>query len=95
LISRSHFEEQIAPTSAGKGQNRPDLFFAYGFVVANGWIVQNPNINGYSGTLGYNLATGVTIVVEATKNETAADAPAFDIFRKVVTYVTPTAPINF
>jgi hypothetical protein len=57
LISRAHFLEQIAPTSAGKGQNKPDLFFAYGFVVANGWIVQNPNINGYSGAFGYNLAT--------------------------------------
>ncbi len=96
LISRAHFLEQIAPTSAGKGHNKPDLFFAYGFVVANGWIVQNPNINGYSGAFGYNLATGVTIVVEATKSETATtDAPAFDIFRKVVTYVTLAAPINF
>jgi D-alanyl-D-alanine carboxypeptidase len=96
LISREHFLEQIAPTSAGKGKNKPDLYFAYGFVVANGWMVQNPNINGYSGAFGYNPATGVTIVVEATKSETAAtDTPAFDIFRKVVTYVTPAAPINF
>ena len=58
--------------------------------------MQNPNINGYSGAFGYNLATGVTIVVEATKSETTTtDAPAFDIFRKVVTYVTPAAKINF
>jgi len=96
LISHAHFLEQIAPTSAGKGHNKPDLFFAYGFVVANGWIVQNPNINGYSGAFGYNLATGVTIVVEATKSEAAkTEAPAFDILRKVVAYVTPAAPINF
>jgi D-alanyl-D-alanine carboxypeptidase len=26
LISRAHFLEQIAPTSAGKGQNKSDLF---------------------------------------------------------------------
>ena len=61
LISPEHFQEQIAPASVGKGKNRPDLYFAYGFVVANGWIVQNPSINGYSGAFGYNLATGVTI----------------------------------
>ena len=96
LISRSHFEEQIAPTSVGKGRNRPGLYFAYGFVVANGWIVQNPSINGYSGAFGYNLATGVTIVVEATKTEMATtDASAFDILREVVKYVTPATPINF
>jgi D-alanyl-D-alanine carboxypeptidase len=96
LISPAHFQEQIAPTSVGKGKNMPDLYFAYGFVVANGWIVQNPSINGYSGAFGYNLANGVTIVVEATKGETATtDASAFDIFRQVVSYVTPASPINF
>jgi D-alanyl-D-alanine carboxypeptidase len=96
LISPAHFREQIAPTSVGKGNNRPDLYFAYGFVVANGWIVQNPSINGYSGDFGYNLASGVTIVVGATKSETATtDAPAFDILRAVVQYVTPGSPINF
>jgi hypothetical protein len=58
--------------------------------------VQNPSINGYSGGFGYNLANGVTIVVEATKSETTTtDAAAFDILREVVQYVTPTAPINF
>jgi D-alanyl-D-alanine carboxypeptidase len=96
LISRSHFQEQIAPTSVGKGQNKPDLYFAYGFVVANGWIVQNPSINGYSGGFGYNLANGVTIVAEATKSENATtDASAFDILREVTKYVTPASPINF
>ena len=95
LISPAHFKEQIAPTSVGKGRNKPDLYFAWGFVVANGWLVQNPNINGYSGAFGYNLATGVTIVVEATKSETTADASAFDILREVVKYVTPASPINF
>ena len=96
LISPAHFKEQIAPTSAGKGRNKPDLYFAYGFVVANGWMVQNPYINGYNGAFGYNLATGVTIVVEATKGEAAtSDAPAFEILRKAAAYATPATPINF
>ena len=96
LISSAHFQEQIAPTSVGKGRNKPDLYFAYGFVVANGWIAQNPSINGYSGAFGYNLATGVTIVVETTKSETTkTDASAFDILREVTKYVAPATPINF
>jgi D-alanyl-D-alanine carboxypeptidase len=79
-----------------KGKNRLDLYFAYGFGVANGWIVQNPSINGYSGGFAYNLSSGVTIVVEATKSEaTTTDTSAFDILRKLVTYVTPESPINF
>jgi CubicO group peptidase (beta-lactamase class C family) len=96
LISREHFRDQIAPASVGKGGNRPDLYFAFGFVVSNGWIVQNPNINGYSGGFGYNLSNGITTVVEATKSETAStDAPAFDILRDVVKHLTPFTPINF
>jgi CubicO group peptidase (beta-lactamase class C family) len=96
LISPAHFQEQIAPASAGKGKNRPDLYFAYGFVVSNGWLVQNPSINGYSGAFGYNLVNGVTIVVGATKSETSTtDASAFDILRQIVKYVTPQSPINF
>jgi D-alanyl-D-alanine carboxypeptidase len=96
LIRPEHFQEQIAPTSVGKGRNRADLYFAYGFVVANGWIAQNPSINGYSGAFGYHLATGVTIVVEATKSEaTKTDAAAFDILRAVTKYVVPATPINF
>jgi CubicO group peptidase (beta-lactamase class C family) len=66
LISPAHFE-QIALASVGKGKNWPDLYFAYGFAVANGWIVQNPSISGYSGGFGYNLTDGVTVVVGATK----------------------------
>ena len=58
--------------------------------------MQNPSINGYSGGFGYNLANGMTIVVAATKSETATtDAAAFAIFREVVKYVTPASPINF
>ena len=58
--------------------------------------MQNPSINGYSGAFGYNLASGVTIVVAATKSKTTTtDASAFDILRAVVKYVTPEAPINF
>ena len=60
-----------------------------------GWIVQYPSIYGYSGAFGYNLAGGMTIMVAATKSETATtDASAFAILREVVKYVTPASPIN-
>jgi len=63
---------------SARGNNKLDLYFAYGFGVANGWIVQNPYINDYSGAFGCYLASGVTIAVEATKSETAGDeSPAF------------------
>ena len=58
--------------------------------------MQNPNINGYSGGYGYNLANSVTIVVGVTKNSTAtADASVLAILHEVTKYVTPSTPINF
>ena len=64
--------------------------------VANGWLAQNPSINGYSGAFGYHLDKGVTIVVAATKGKSAtSDGIAFDILRDVTKYVTPDTPINF
>jgi D-alanyl-D-alanine carboxypeptidase len=96
LLTPKHFKEQIAPTSVGLGKNKPDLYFAFGFVVANDWLVQNPAINGYSGGFGYKLSNGVTIMVEATRSESATSSTAaFEILREVTKYVTPDSPINF
>ena len=95
LLSAASFREMIA-SSVGKGQNRADLYFAYGFIYANGWLVQNPDINGYSGGFAYNLATGVTIVVAATKRpRPSTDPAAIHILREVIKYVTPATPLNF
>ncbi len=62
----------------------------------SGWLVQNPSINGYSGAFGYNISTGVTVVVETTETEkTTTDPSALDILREVSKYITPGTPINF
>lgn len=96
LISAASFREMTAPSSVGKGQNRADLYFAYGFVYANGWLVQNPDMNGYSGGFAYNLAHGVTIVIAATKRPSPAiDPAAIHILREVIKFVTPATPLNF
>jgi D-alanyl-D-alanine carboxypeptidase len=96
LLTPELFKEQIAPTSVGLGKNKPDLYFVFGFAVANGWYVQNPAINGYSGGFAYKPSIGVTITAEATQSETATSATAgFEIIRQVSRYVDPAAPSIF
>ncbi len=96
LLSPASFRTQTAPSSVGKGRNRADLYFAYGFVVANGWYVQNPSMNGYSGGFAYNPKYDVTLVVEATKNAKPTIDPAgIHILREAVKYVTPETPLSF
>jgi D-alanyl-D-alanine carboxypeptidase len=96
LLTPKLFREQIAPTSVGKGHNTPEAYFAFGFIVSNGWIVQNPAINGYSAAFAYNMPNGVTITLAATKKPTTKTPfAAFEILREVVKYVTPSSPIGF
>jgi hypothetical protein len=58
--------------------------------------VQDPNLDGYSGAFGYNMATGVTIMVMSTQGEKTTDTLcALDIFREVANYVSPSSPIIF
>lgn len=96
LISPASHKEITGPGSVGMGRNKPDLYFAYGFVVANGWYVQNPDINGYSGAFAYNPTHDVTLVAVATKNEKPTiDPAAIHIVREVIKQVTPATPLSF
>lgn len=96
LVSPESWKTMTAPGSVGLGGNRSDLYFCYAFVYANGWYVQNPSMNGYSGGIAYNPSNGVTLVVGATAAEKPAiDPGAFYILKEIVKYVTPGNPINF
>lgn len=96
LLKPESWAAMTAPSSVGLGGNRKDLYFCYGFVYANGWYVQNPNMNGYAGAFAYNPSNGVTLVVASTRSaQPTVDPGAFYILKKVVEYVTPASPINF
>ncbi len=76
--------------------SKPDQYFACGFGVVNGWYVQNPSFNGYSGAFGYLPSKELTIIIFSTQSESSAVAmQAFDILKEVVKYVTPSDKINF
>jgi CubicO group peptidase (beta-lactamase class C family) len=82
-------------TQKPKSAARPDLYFASGFVVANGWYVQNPGFNGYSGAFAYLPARDLTILVFTTQGENPkSDAQAFTILKKVAESLAPQSPIN-
>lgn len=93
LLKPDSFEELI---SRPEGINRPDLYFASGFVVANGWYLQNPSFNGYSGAFGYLPSKELTVIIYTTQSEDPkSDAQAFQIFKELVEMITPESKINF
>jgi CubicO group peptidase (beta-lactamase class C family) len=96
LVSPASHKEITGPGSVGKGGNRADLYFGYGFIVTNGWYLQNPDINGYAGAFAYNPTNNVTLVAVSTKTEKpVTDPAALPILREIVKYVTPATPLNF
>lgn len=82
--------------SRPEGAKRDDLYFASGFVVADGWFLQNPNFNGYSGAFGYYAPAEITVIVYTTQSEEVkSGGQAFQIFKELVKMITPGATINF
>jgi CubicO group peptidase (beta-lactamase class C family) len=94
--------QMLTPESFARLTARPTVaqgskgYLACGFVVTNGWFVQNPSFNGYSGAYGYLPEQDVTIVIYTTQSTNPkSDAQAFAIFKKLVTTITPSRPILF
>ena len=93
LLSEEGFKTLLQRPAAGGKDN---LYFAAGFVVANDWFFQNPNINGYTGVMGYLPDKDLTIVVIATRPEKGKVVhPAFAIFQELVKDITPGHPLPF
>jgi D-alanyl-D-alanine carboxypeptidase len=96
LVSPASHREITGPGSASQARNSPEPYFAHGFIRANGWYLQNPDINGYGGAFAYNPTQDVTLVVVSTKNDKPTiDPAAIHILREVIRYVTPERPLNF
>src|SRR5205807_4920820 len=49
LISSRASRERFAPTTVGMGSFTKQFYFGLGILVVNGWYLQNPNLNGYTG----------------------------------------------
>lgn len=93
LLSQKSLMELTAKPKAAKN---PELYYATGFVVSNGWYVQNPSFNGFSGAFGYEPEKNLTVVIFTTETEETNNAfTAFEIFKKLVSKLTPERQINF
>lgn len=93
LLSPGSFNELV---SRPEGISSPELYYASGFIVANGWYAQNPSFNGYSGAFGYLPSKELTIIIYTTQSEDPkSDSQAFPIFKELVKMITPEDTINF
>lgn len=93
LLTPASYEKLI---SRPDGAGNPNLYFASGFGFANGWYVQNPSFNGYSGAFGYLPEDDLTLIIYTTQSsDPVSDAQAFKILNELVKIVSPEKIINF
>ncbi len=73
LLDEADAEESLAPVTAGLGPFSDQRYFAYGSVVTGGWIIGNPDLNGYQGFTAQQRDPSVSIVVWSTAGPARTD----------------------
>ncbi len=66
LLDDEAAEELLSPVTVGLGEMTAERYFAYGSMVADGWILGNPNLNGHQGFTAQQRDPSVTIAVWST-----------------------------
>ena len=73
LISREASREQFSPaTTMDYPGFSEDLYFGLGIAVADSWRFQNPELNGYTGIMGYHPEGDISVALTVTTGQTAA-----------------------
>lgn len=95
FLSRKNFKLQTEPARLGLGQNQKDAYYGYGVIMLNGWIAQNPNLQGYSTMFAYLPAKKLSIVVSVTMSMASGpkrgDMP---IFYELAKLLAPEYPVT-
>lgn len=93
LLTPAYYDSLI---SRPPGAGNPEQYFASGFGVVNGWYIQNPSFNGYSGAFGYLPSEKITIIVFTTQTENpVSDKQAINLLKEISKIITPGSPVNF
>ena len=66
LLSRTSHRLQVGPGNVGLGPLKPQFYYGMGAIVSKGWILCNPQLVGYNGTIAYFPARKLTVVVFTT-----------------------------
>ncbi|WP_367608167.1 serine hydrolase domain-containing protein [Legionella sp. W05-934-2] len=84
-----------APDTVGKGNNKPDLYFAMGFGVANHWLIQNPSFGGYSGIFAILPEKQIVFVAFNTQQESDKDDVNYSqvFWQQIASNLAPEYPL--
>ncbi|WP_275821955.1 serine hydrolase domain-containing protein [Aquibaculum arenosum] len=74
LLSAESQEQLLAPTTAGYGPFDEDIYYAFGLLVSDGWLIQTPAFAGFSAVAAHLPDQDIGFAVTATAGpETSPD----------------------
>jgi len=96
LLSRPSYRQMTAPRSLLTRPGQPKAYYGLGVFLDNSWIIQNPLLPGYSGTIAYLPSARVAIAVETTPGKRSAINTNFstDVVQALSRYLVPNQPIR-
>lgn len=96
LVSRRAQQQRLAPITVGLSPGFSDsLYYGLGILVANGWLFQNPEVNGYTSIMAVLPSRGISIALSVTEGESAAETStnfSERLLGEVTEYLTPQSP---
>ena len=90
LLSRRSYHQLVAATDVPP--NSPSVHYGLGLLVSNGWRIQNPSLNGYSGVVAHLPVGRLTIALTTTSTQPGSllDAsPNEALFARLAAYLAP------
>lgn len=96
LISRAASRERFLPATPGMAGS--DRYYGLGIVVNNGWRVQNPMLNGYTGIMAYLPRRGLSVAIAATTRPRSAGTGkpyASLLLGRLSAYLSPGHTVEF
>ncbi|MBS1863998.1 MAG: class A beta-lactamase-related serine hydrolase [Actinobacteria bacterium] len=95
LLSPAASRERFAADPSGLGTVAPGIHFGLGILVGNGWRVQNPNLNGYTGIEAYLPSRQISVAIVTTllpRSGASETAYSTELFNRLARYLTPGHP---
>jgi len=91
LLSEKTHAIRLAPNTAGLGPMTRRMYYTFGTAVSKRWVVNNPQVLGYTGIVAYNLRRDLSVAIFTTQGPQGdiAEAYATAIYEPLARYLTP------
>ena len=98
LISKAAARERLAPTTATLPPFSDTIYYGLGVIVDDQWLVQNPEMQGYTAIMAYLPSRRISLALTATKGQAAAATTtnfSEELFKSISEYLTPDRQVLF